>query len=123
MPWNETCAMRERLKFVALAEAGEETMAELCRHFGISRKIGYKFLQRFAAKGVDGLSDRSHAPHEHPHAISEEIDSASSSCGTSIRARSVRSCGGINWSSRGKRARGFPADTSPFAACTEVNDT
>src|ERR1700719_1609470 len=49
MPWRETCAMRERLKFVALFEAGEETVAELCRRFGISRKTGYKFMERFAA--------------------------------------------------------------------------
>ena len=74
MPWRETCAMRERLKFVALVEAGEETMAELCRRFGISRKTGYKFMERFAAQGIAGLCERSHAPHQHPHAVCEEIE-------------------------------------------------
>src|SRR5436309_9611357 len=75
MPWNETCAMTERMKFVALVEEGEETIAALCRRFGISRKTGYKLLERYAAEGVDGLCDRSHAAHHHPHAVSEIIES------------------------------------------------
>src|SRR6266446_4570872 len=29
MPWNETCAMTERMKFVALVEEGDETIAAL----------------------------------------------------------------------------------------------
>src|SRR5215471_7941777 len=74
MPWKETCAMTERLKFAVLAEQGEETMAALCRRFGISRKTGYKLLERYAAEGVDGLQDRSHAAHHHPHAVSEAIE-------------------------------------------------
>ena len=75
MPWNETCAMTERMKFVALVEEGDETIAALCRRFGISRKTGYKLLARYAAEGVDGLCDRSHAAHHHPHAVSEIIES------------------------------------------------
>jgi putative transposase len=74
MPWRETCAMKERLKFVALFEEGEETMAALCRRFGISRKTGYEVLARYAAEGVDGLRDHSHAAHHHPHAVSEAIE-------------------------------------------------
>ena len=74
MPWNETCAMTERLKFVVLAEEGDETMAALCRRFEISRKTGYQLLARYAAEGLDGLRDRSHAAHHHPHAVSEAIE-------------------------------------------------
>ena len=74
MPWKETCTMTERMKFVALAEEGEESMTELCRRFGISRKTGYKLLERYAAEGLDGLQDRSHAPRHHPFAVSEETE-------------------------------------------------
>jgi len=74
MPWRETCAMTERMKFVALVQEGEETMAALCRRFGISRKTGYKLLARFVAEGVEGLADRSHAAHHHPHAVSEATE-------------------------------------------------
>ena len=74
MPWGETCAMRERMKFVALVEEGDETMAALCRRFGISRKTGYEVMARYAAEGPDGLRDRSHAAHHHPHAVAEAIE-------------------------------------------------
>jgi transposase InsO family protein len=74
MPWKETCAMKERMKFVALVQEGDETMAALCRRFGISRKTGYKLLARFTAEGVDGLADRSHAAHHHPHTVSETVE-------------------------------------------------
>lgn len=40
--------------------------SELCRRFGISRNKGYKWLGRFAADGVAGLSDRSRRPHRSP---------------------------------------------------------
>jgi putative transposase len=73
MGWTETCAMDERLRFVVAAEAGEETMAGLCRRFGISRQNGYKWLSRYAAEGLAGLADRSRAPHGHPQAISAEV--------------------------------------------------
>ncbi|MGS6310713.1 leucine zipper domain-containing protein, partial [Enterobacter hormaechei] len=37
----------------------------LCRLFGISRKTGYKWLQRFDPSDLSSLSDRSRAPHSH----------------------------------------------------------
>ena len=61
MPWKETRVQEERLKFVAAYLDGEWSMAEVCRAFGISRKTGYKLVQRFAAEGVTGLVDRSRA--------------------------------------------------------------
>ena len=40
---------------------------ELCRVFNISRKTGYKRIQRFEVGGWDGLGDLSRAPHQHPN--------------------------------------------------------
>jgi len=69
MGWTETCAMDERMRFVEAAACEEETMAALCRRFGISRQCGYKWLARYASEGVAGLAERSRAPHDHPQAL------------------------------------------------------
>lgn len=42
MPWLESSAMDQRLRFVAEHLAGEVTMTELCEAYGISRRVGYK---------------------------------------------------------------------------------
>ena len=71
MPWARTDQMSERVKFVAAHLRGEESLTDLCRDFGISRKTGYKWLQRFEAEGPSALKDRSRAPHGHPQATPE----------------------------------------------------
>lgn len=72
MPWKATCAMNERLGFVCEVERGERTVSELCRVFGVSRKTGYKWLDRYHERGEAGLEERSRAPHHHPGAMSKE---------------------------------------------------
>lgn len=42
-------------------------MTELCDRFGVSRKTGYKWLNRFAEVGLEGLEDHSRAPQSCPH--------------------------------------------------------
>ena len=61
------------MRFILRHEAGEETFAELCRQFGISRKTGYKMVNRYKAHGEAGLLDRSRAPHHSPNATPPEI--------------------------------------------------
>jgi transposase InsO family protein len=73
MPWKETCVMDERLRFVAAAREKKESMAELCRRFGISRKTGYKLLERYEAEGPLALADRSRARHTHANAVPEAM--------------------------------------------------
>ena len=63
----------ERLQFIERHIAGEETVAELCRRSGISRKTGYKIIGRYEAYGENGLLDRSRAPHSHPNATPIEV--------------------------------------------------
>ena len=46
---------------------------ELCRAFGVSRKTGYKRVQRFEAWGWDGLGDLSRAPHQHPNQMERAV--------------------------------------------------
>ena len=73
MGWMETCAMDERMRLVIAVEKREESFSALCRRFNVSRKTGYKWLSRYDALGVEGLSDLSRAPHGHPHAIPATI--------------------------------------------------
>lgn len=65
MPWKETCAMDERMRFVIAASEEDAVMREVCARFGISRTIGYKWLRRYRAAGPVGLADLSRAPHQH----------------------------------------------------------
>jgi transposase InsO family protein len=76
MPWRETRVMDERMAFVVDVQRGEASLAELCRRYGISRKSGYKWLARHAAEGLDGLKDRSRAPHHHPQALEPDVAAA-----------------------------------------------
>jgi putative transposase len=68
-----TGAVDKRMRFVAEVERGDETVSMLCRRFGFSRKTGYKWLERYGSGGLEGLTDRSRAPHEHPQAVLAEI--------------------------------------------------
>jgi transposase InsO family protein len=48
--------------------------ADAAKAMGVSRQTAYKWLRRFGAEGVEGLSDRSSAPRHCPHALgSEEV--------------------------------------------------
>ena len=68
MPWRETSPMEQRLDFVREYETELFTMSELAAQYGISRKTGYKWLERYDAEGVDGLRDHSRRPHQSPQA-------------------------------------------------------
>jgi len=68
MPWKESCAMDERLRFVGDSQSGDWTLTELCERYAISRKTGYKWLDRYRQCGAAGLAERSRAPHLHGRA-------------------------------------------------------
>lgn len=57
MPWKETCALKERIEFILEAEGGDLTFADLCREYGISRKTGYKWLNRYDPGNIDSIAD------------------------------------------------------------------
>jgi transposase-like protein len=65
MPWREVSVMDERLEFVRLAMQEGVNRRELCRRFGISPDVGYKWLARWQA-GDRELADRSRRPHVIP---------------------------------------------------------
>jgi len=72
MPWDETTRMSQRLRFISDFESCQFTMTQLCERYGISRKTGYKWADRFAQEGVSGLEDRPHVAKSFPHQMSSE---------------------------------------------------
>src|SRR4051812_50023075 len=73
MPWRETSPMEQRLDFVREYETELFTMTELAAQYGISRKTGYKWLERYAADGATGLQDRSRRAPQSPHATDPRL--------------------------------------------------
>ena len=74
MPWLETDVRDQRIQFVITVRRGAVSMTEACRAFGISRKTGYKWLQREkAARSVAALANRSRRPHRCPTRTSTRI--------------------------------------------------
>ncbi|MEM0964392.1 MAG: IS481 family transposase [Bacteroidota bacterium] len=67
MPWTHTHPMDERAKFIHHLQDGLYSMTELCHRFGVSRKTGYKWRDRYDQGGLDALADRSRAPRTCPH--------------------------------------------------------
>ena len=76
MPWQRTEPMDERLSFIMNWREDEVSMSELCRRYGVSRKTGYKWVDRYEAAGLVGLTERSRAPLSHPHRVAPEIAEA-----------------------------------------------
>ncbi len=73
MPWKETCVMDSRLEFVMRALAEQMPFEDLCKEYGISRKTGYKWKERFVAQGLAGLEDLSRKPNNSPTQIAEDV--------------------------------------------------
>ena len=67
--------MDERMRFVIRLQDGE-SMASLCREFGISRKTGYKIFDRCEECGVEGLTDRMRRPFRYAHQLPEPVEAA-----------------------------------------------
>jgi transposase InsO family protein len=65
--------MDERVKFIGAYLRGEISLTRLCEAFGVSRKTGYKWLDRYSAGGVLALNDRSRRPHGNPRSTATEI--------------------------------------------------
>ncbi len=65
--------MDERLKFIARLLDGE-MMSTVCREFNISRKTGYKLLQRYRDSGLHGLTDRSRRPYRQASQLPVQVE-------------------------------------------------
>ena len=73
MPWLESCAMDERVRFVGECLSGEGLKMEVCEACRTSRKAGYKWLARYEVDAAAGLADRLRAPHVHGRATPVDL--------------------------------------------------
>jgi putative transposase len=73
MPWQGVSPVELRLEFCRAYGSGLFSMTELCEQYGISRKTGYKWVDRHEAEGRAGLPDRSRRPHLSPRATDPVI--------------------------------------------------
>lgn len=71
MPWKETCALDERIRFIEALTEGVVSFSKLCRWFGVSRKTGYKWVARWRAEG--SVLERSRAPRTSPHRVPPDV--------------------------------------------------
>jgi transposase len=62
-----------RSKILQHAAAESRTVAQTCRHFGISRKTYYKWAHRHRTHGDVGLCDRARVPQRSPRATPPEV--------------------------------------------------
>ncbi len=64
--------MSLKIELVERAAKGE-TVAALCREFGVSRQAGHKWIKRFKELGYDGLEEQSRRPKTTPLATAEDL--------------------------------------------------
>lgn len=76
MPWSETTAMEQRVQFIRDWRSARFTIADLCALYDISRKTGYKWIERYVELGPDGLLERSHAAQTVHNKTSPEVEHA-----------------------------------------------
>jgi len=72
MLWKEHCLVVRRLQFVKLVWKAQQSLSQLCRLFGFSRKRGYKWKRRFEREGLRGLRDRPRRPHRSPRRLASK---------------------------------------------------
>jgi transposase InsO family protein len=65
--------MDERVRFVGRLLDGE-SMSDVCREFGISRKTGYKIWDRYRQEGLEALCDRSRRPVRYANQLPGQIE-------------------------------------------------
>ena len=71
--------MDQRLRFVARLLEGE-SMTDVCREFGVSRKTGYKIFQRYKESGSEALNDRCRRPIRYANQLPSQIESLILTC-------------------------------------------
>lgn len=64
MPWRETHVSEQRVLLIAEHLRGERSVQDIAKHFGVSRKTAYKWIERFKSGGL--LQELSRRPLSSP---------------------------------------------------------
>ena len=73
MPWRERSPVDLRVQFISEYQTGLWSMTELTAQYGISRKTGYKWVDRATTGGVAALLDQSRRPRTQPTATDRTL--------------------------------------------------
>jgi hypothetical protein len=98
-------------QFITKAERGDEPFSALCVRFRISRKTGYKWLNRFRAQGLAGLQPRSRRPKTSPRMIPAAV----------VERMIELRCQNPHWTSSQVRARLHEAGVAPLPAQSTIS--
>jgi len=66
MPWSQTSPMDQRTQFIADYLRETFSIVELCECYGVGRKTGYKWIDRYLRLGPPGLEEYSRRPRQCP---------------------------------------------------------
>lgn len=67
MPWKEVKIVEQRVEFVRAVEKSKNSFSAICEEFGVSRKTGYKWINRYYEfEDIDALKNQSRAPDWSP---------------------------------------------------------
>lgn len=72
MAWRQVKVFKQKCLFIKDCESKKSNFASLCRHYGISRPTGYKWLDRHARLGIEGLKELDRTPFNSPTETCEE---------------------------------------------------
>lgn len=143
MPWEKTMDQRIRAMMDVLNNGFLKV--SVCKDLGISRPTLDKWLRRYEQEGVEGLRDRSRAPHHHPNTVDAQTEEMIVDFRTEhplrgprkIKVELERDHPHRHWPAgstiaeildrhgltvRRKRNRKTEPYTQPFAECKEPND-
>ena len=73
MPWKVCEKVDEKIKFIARYMDGE-TIASLCREFGISRVTGHKIIDRYKEHGLDAFKEISRRPYRQANKLPFQLE-------------------------------------------------
>ena len=68
--------MDQNTPFIADDLRDRLAMTELCELYGVSRKTGYKWLDRYLTPGPQGLEERSRRPRTSPRHTPDDVVAA-----------------------------------------------
>lgn len=73
MPWSQTSPMDQRTQFIADYLRESLSIVDPCALYGVSRKTGYKWIDRYLHFGPGGLDERSRKPRASPNQTDHDI--------------------------------------------------
>src|SRR2546428_4483862 len=73
MPWRAESPMDQRTQFIADHLRDRLSITELCELYGVSRKTGYKWIDRYLREGPSGLDEHSRRPRRSPRQTADDI--------------------------------------------------